>query len=129
MKNNVWGPRVLNGAIGAVLGIAVAAFLGFGSGAITTRAKLTATVLEAKVAAYASVCADDAVGGWREEKRDMAALRKIDAWDMREKLAEKYAGELHLASDKDLFDRVTRRCASDLMAVASESGTAPPAVR
>ena len=121
MKNSVWGPRVLYGAIGAVLGIAVVAFFGFGSGMITTHAHLAAAVTEAKVAAYASVCADDAVGGWRKEKGDVTALRKVDAWDTREKLAQKYVVELHLASDKDLLDRVTRRCASDLMAVASET--------
>ena len=121
MKNSVWGQRILHGAIGAVLGIAVAAFFAFGSGMITTHARLADSVTEAKVAAYASICADDAVGAWRDEKHDVAALRKIDAWDMREKLAQKYVGELHLATDKDLLDRVTRRCASDLMAVASDS--------
>jgi hypothetical protein len=121
MKNSVWGQRVLYGSIGAVLGIAVVAFFGLGSGVITTHGRLADAVTEARVAAYASVCADDAVGGWRQQKGDVAALRKVDAWDTREKLAQKYVIELHLASDKDLQDRVTRRCASDLMAVASES--------
>jgi hypothetical protein len=121
MKNGVWGPRLLHGAIGAVIGIAVVAFLGFGSGAITTHSRLADAVMEAKVASYASICADDAVGAWRDEKHDVTALRKIDAWDTRDKLAQQHVADLHLASDKDLLDRVTRRCASDLMAVASDS--------
>ena len=120
MKNNVWGPRVLYGGIGAVLGIAVAAFLGFGSGWITTHARMADAVTEAKVASYASICADDAVAGWKDEKRDTALLRKIDAWDTRDKLAKKYVGDLPLATDADLKDRVQRRCSSDLMAAAAD---------
>ena len=120
MENNVWGARLLHGSIGAVLGIGLAVFLGFGSGWITTQARLDAAVTEAQVAAYGAVCADGAVVAWRDDKRDAALLRKIDAWDMREKLAREHVGDLPLASDSDLKERVTRRCASDLMAAASD---------
>jgi hypothetical protein len=130
MKNNVWVARLIHGSIGAVLGIAVAAFLGFGSGAITTHSRMNDAVMEARVSSYASVCADEAVVAWRGEKHDTAALRKIDAWDTREKLAKAHVGELPIAKDADLLDRVTRRCASDLMAAAAETPTsAPTAVR
>jgi hypothetical protein len=130
MKNNLWGARLVYGSVGAVLGIAVAAFLGFGSGLITTHARLVDAAMEARVSSYAAVCADEAVVAWRGEKRDTAALRKIDAWDTREKLAKAHVGELPIAKDADLLDRVTRRCASDLMAAAAETPTsAPTAVR
>ena len=127
MKNDVWGPRALYGGIGAVFGIGVAAFLGFGSGWITTHARMADAVMEARVATYASICADDAVTGWKDEKRDTALLRKIDAWDTRDKLAKRYAGELPIGTDADLKDRVQRRCSSDLMATAADMPAAPPA--
>jgi hypothetical protein len=120
MSKDVWGPRVLYGGIGAVVGIAVAAFVGFGSGLITTHARLADDVLEARVASYAAICADDAVAGWKDERRDTALLRKIEAWDTRDKLAKKYVGELPLSDNADLKDRVQRRCSSDLMAAAAE---------
>jgi hypothetical protein len=126
MSNTAWSARILYGAIGAVLGIAVVAFLGFGSGWVTTHGRMAEAVTEAKVASYASVCADDAVVAWRDEKHDASALRKIDAWDTRDKLAKKYVGELPIASDKDLIDRVQRRCASDLMAAVDPKTAAAP---
>jgi hypothetical protein len=123
MDKNVWGPRLTYGGTGAVLGIAVAAFVGFGSGWVTTQSRLADAVLEAKVASYAAICADDAVAGWKEGKHDTAVLRKIDAWDTRDKLAKKYVGGLPLAGNADLKDRVQRRCSSDLMAEADEPVT------
>ena len=118
MDTKGFAGKATHWAIGGVGGVALAAFLGFGSGWVTTHSRMTEAVAEARVSTLAAVCTGEAVVSWKEQKRDLAALRKIDAWDTREKLAKQVAADLPTGHDKDLEGRVAGRCASELMTAA-----------
>ena len=99
--------------VGAIGGIALAAFGGFGSGWLVTRGTMHDAVADARISSIAQVCADEATSYWKTSNQNLAVLRKWDAWDKREKLAKKFAAGL--PEPKGISDRVVSRCADDLM--------------
>ncbi len=100
-------------AIGAIGGVALAAFAGFGSGWLVTRGGMQDAVADAHISSIAQVCAEEAASYWKTSKQNPAALRKWDAWSQREKLAKRFAAGL--PEPKGVSDRVVSRCADDLM--------------
>ncbi len=99
--------------IGAIAGVALAAFGGFGSGWLVTRGTMHDAVAEAQVSSIAQVCANEATNYWKTRNQSLAVLKKWDAWSQREKLAKKFAADLPEA--KGISDRVVSRCADDMM--------------
>lgn len=96
-------PYVVGGAVGAVAVLVV----GFSTGWIVTGARMHSEVQEAKVAAFAQICENNALASWKQQGKD---VEKLGGWgnDSREALAERFAPAL--PSDATYRQKVIDSC-------------------
>lgn len=92
---------------GAAIGAVAAVVIGFGSGWVVQASTMERNVHEAKVAVLAEVCQSNAVQHWRDQGREMTALR---GWrnEERKQLATQFAPSL--ADSEAIREAVVDSC-------------------
>lgn len=96
---------------GLVVGVAVAAIVGFSTGWVVTAGAKERAVWTAKVDRLAAICAAQATDQWQAQGGDVAALRGWDGREKREQLVEQVATALRLEGPlaRDVGSECSRR--------------------
>lgn len=94
-------------AVGAVIGAAVIAIVGFSANWVVTTGTMQDRIRETKVATLAQVCETNALAHWKEQGKEISALEGWDN-DARQKLAEQFAPTI--ADQADYRDDIVDQC-------------------
>ncbi len=93
-----WAERIGHYAVGAVVGVLLAAALSFGAGWITMSRSVDARIERATIEALASVCAHNSLMAWESDGRRIDALAGDSNRD-REALVERFIPAMDSAMD------------------------------
>lgn len=80
------GPWIKHGIVGGIVVLAI----GFSTGWVATANAVDEAAHNARVAAYANVCADRALQFWREQGTDLTALNNFERRGEVDKFVERF---------------------------------------